>query len=111
MAHIPSVVLFVIDPTGLSGPKSTLNMQLNIRQNMRKQFPIRPWIDVITKSDVECDDEVLSRLPPGAIFVSPKSGSGMNELHALVHDRVAELAVLLKDRAAMQNSPVPLQNK
>jgi GTPase Era involved in 16S rRNA processing len=99
MAHIPSVVMFVIDATELSGHKSTLTMQLNIREKLRKQFPIRPWIDVVTKNDIGYDAAVLPLLPPGALFVSPKSGDGMDILHAQVHAKIFELSKLLEERA------------
>ena len=42
-------VMFVIDPSGLSGDKSTLQAQLNVRAMLREQFPSRPWIDVVSK--------------------------------------------------------------
>lgn len=32
LAHLPTAVIFVIDPTGLSGEKSTLQAQLNVRE-------------------------------------------------------------------------------
>lgn len=99
MAHIPSVVMFVIDATELSGHKSTLAMQLNIREKLRQQFPIRPWIDVITKKDLGYDAHVLPLLPPGSLFVSPKSGEGMDILHAQVHVTISELSKLLEERA------------
>ena len=102
MAHIPSVVMFVIDATELSGHKSTLAMQLRIRENLRKQFPIRPWIDVVTKKDIGYNSDVLPLLPPGALFVSPKSGEGMDELHNLVHEKILNLSTLLVERAAKQ---------
>jgi len=41
--------MFVIDPSGLSGDKSTLQAQLNVRAMLREQFPSRPWIDVVSK--------------------------------------------------------------
>lgn len=49
MAHLPTAVVFVIDPTGLAGEKSTLSAQLNIRAHMRQRFPRRPWLDVVSK--------------------------------------------------------------
>lgn len=42
-------VLFVIDPTGLSGEKSTIEAQLNVRKMLKERFPRRPWLDVISK--------------------------------------------------------------
>ncbi|CAM9188894.1 unnamed protein product [Ectocarpus fasciculatus] len=49
MAHLPTAVLFVIDPTGLAGEKSTLEAQINVRNDLKKRFPKRPWVDVISK--------------------------------------------------------------
>ena len=60
MSHLPTAVMFVIDPSGLSGEKSTLEAQLNIRAKLKKQFPRRPWLDVMSKSDLN--------IPEGKFF-------------------------------------------
>ena len=39
----------MIDPTGLSGEKSTIEAQLNVRKMLKERFPRRPWLDVISK--------------------------------------------------------------
>ena len=49
LAHLPTAVIFVIDPTGLSGEKSTLLAQLNVRKHLKERFPKRPWLDVVSK--------------------------------------------------------------
>lgn len=49
LAHLPTAVMFVIDPTGLSGEKSTLSAQLSVRKGLKERFPRRPWVDVISK--------------------------------------------------------------
>jgi Nucleolar GTP-binding protein 1 (NOG1) len=54
LAHLPTAVIFVIDPTGLSGEKSTLLAQLNVRKHLKERFPKRPWLDVVSKGTCEC---------------------------------------------------------
>lgn len=49
MAHLPTAVIFVIDPTDLAGDKSTLEAQLNVRTHLKRRFPRRPWVDVVSK--------------------------------------------------------------
>ena len=51
LAHLPTAVIFVIDPTGLSGEKSTLAAQLNVRKHLKERFPKRPWLDVVSKGE------------------------------------------------------------
>jgi nucleolar GTP-binding protein len=51
LAHLPTAVIFVIDPTGLSGEKSTLIAQLNVRAHLKERFPKRPWLDVVSKGN------------------------------------------------------------
>ena len=52
MAHLPTAVIFVIDPTGLAGEKSSLEAQLNVRKHLRQRFPKRPWLDVVSKVNI-----------------------------------------------------------
>ena len=56
LAHLPTAVIFVIDPTGLSGEKSTLTAQLNVRKHLKERFPRRPWLDVVSKGEGERED-------------------------------------------------------
>ncbi len=65
LLHLPTAVIFVIDPSGLSGEKSNLNAQLNVRNYLRNRFPKRPWLDVISKADLDISDEIKQMLPEG----------------------------------------------
>lgn len=80
MLHLPTAVIFVVDPTGLSGEKSTLTAQLNVREHLKSRFPRRPWLDVVSKADVELDSETLKMLPEGHLHVSVLSGVNMQPL-------------------------------
>jgi hypothetical protein len=70
MEFLPTAVIFVIDPTGLSGEKSTLRAQLNVRAHLKQRFPRRPWLDVVSKADIELSPEVQKLLPEGYLPVS-----------------------------------------
>ncbi|KAK3265928.1 hypothetical protein CYMTET_25422, partial [Cymbomonas tetramitiformis] len=48
--HLPTSVMFVLDATALCG--TTLSDQLAIRQELLERFPGRPWLDVLSKSDL-----------------------------------------------------------
>ena len=96
-------VIFVIDPTGLSGEKSTLTAQLNVRAHLKLRFPRRPWLDVVSKGDMDIEPDVLSRLPAGHLRVSVKSGLNVETLKQQVEDMLLALQDLLqqsKDREA-----------
>ena len=80
MLHLPTAVVYVIDPTGLSGEKSTLQAQLGVREYLKTRFPQRPWIDVVSKADIELSDEVLAQLPKGHLRISVHSGVNMDLL-------------------------------
>lgn len=80
MLHLPTAVIFVVDPTGLSGVKSTLTAQLNVREHLKSRFPRRPWLDVVSKADIELDEDTLQRLPEGHLRVSVLSGENMKPL-------------------------------
>lgn len=82
LAHLPTAAIFVIDPTGLSGEKSTLVAQLNVRDALKSRFPRRPWIDVISKADLLHSVPSWERdlLPVGCIPVSVLNGRNVNVL-------------------------------
>jgi len=48
--HLPTCVVFVMDLTGLCG--TTVSNQLQIRDHLRRRFPDRPWLDVLSKGDL-----------------------------------------------------------
>lgn len=59
LAHITdAVIVFVMDPTELSGIKtSSIINQLNVRSYLKSTFGDRDFIDVITKADLLCQDD------------------------------------------------------
>ena len=62
LRHLPTSVLFVIDPTGECGTSAA--DQLSIREKLRADFPDKPWLDVLSKADLvrelEGDREMMS---------------------------------------------------
>jgi hypothetical protein len=52
MQHLQTAVVYVIDLSGTCGPKSTVLEQLLARSEVKKLFGHRPWIDVVSKSDL-----------------------------------------------------------
>jgi nucleolar GTP-binding protein len=98
MLHLPTAVIFVIDPTGLSGEKSTLQAQLNVRNYLKTRFPKRPWLDVVSKADVPLSAEVAAVLPAGHLRVSVHDGSNMTELRGELDSLFGVLHVLTQSR-------------
>jgi len=86
MQHLPTAVMFVLDLTGNSGALSSIENQIEIRNDLRARFPKRPWVDVISKADLPMDenDPAVARAPEGAIRVSTEDGTGLVELEARV---------------------------
>jgi nucleolar GTP-binding protein len=95
LAHLPTAVMFVIDPTGLSGEKSTFQAQLNVRNYLKSRFPKRPWLDVVSKGDIPIPPEVEAMLPPGHLSVSVMSGKNIDVLKAKVEDTLYNLRAIL----------------
>jgi len=48
----PTVILYVIDPTGLGGRLSAVHEQLAVRAELRALHPATLWVDVLSKADV-----------------------------------------------------------
>ena len=44
--------MFVMDLTGGSGEKSSIEAQLDVRDELRERFPDHLWIDVMSKGDL-----------------------------------------------------------
>ena len=99
LAHLPTAVIFVIDPSGLSGEKSSLDKQLNVRNSLRERFPRRPWLDVVSKADLDIPKEVLARMPDGYLHVSTSSGSNVGELRDEVECLMSNLRDMLQQMA------------
>lgn len=99
LAHLPTAVIFVIDPTGLSGEKSTLLAQLNVRKYLKSRFPRRPWIDVISKGDIKMPEFIQELLPPEHISVSVKTGQNIELLKQEIEGMLYSLQDFLISRA------------
>ena len=96
MAHLPTAVIFVIDPTGLAGEKSTFAAQLNIRQDLRRRFPQRPWLDVVSKGDIEIPENIAQQLPPNHLRISMMTKIGIDTLKARIeHMLTTEMDAVL----------------
>jgi nucleolar GTP-binding protein len=96
LAHLPTAVIFVIDPSGLSGEQSNLQAQLNVRNHLKQRFPRRPWIDVVSKGDLDIAAEVASKLPEGYLSVSVKSGKNVEFLKEQIEDMLLQLQEMLQ---------------
>ena len=94
--YFSQAVMFVIDPSGFSGEKSTLHAQLRVREQIRGQFPRRPWIDVVSKGDLPIAEEDLVRLPKDHLLVSVKSGLNMDVLRDRIETILLDLETFLK---------------
>ena len=88
----------MIDPSGFSGEKSTLHSQLRVREQIRGQFPRRPWIDVVSKGDLPIAEEDLIRLPKDHLLVSVKSGLNMDVLRERIETILLDLESFLNSR-------------
>ena len=102
LAHLPTAVIFVIDVSGLSGRLSTLEAQLNVRAYLKSRFPRRPWIDVVSKADLEMPPEVAAMMPSGYIPVSVQSGYNVDLLKDRIEELLYELREVLFQRAVLK---------
>lgn len=100
LAHLPTAAIFVIDPSGLSGDQSNLEAQLSVRSTLKNRFPRRPWLDVMSKGDLDIPEHVLARLPAGILPVSVKNG-----LHIDVLKREIEYMLLDLQKFLTPNPP------
>ena len=107
MQHLPTAVMFVMDLTGEAGEKcSSIADQLHLRQEVRKRFPKRPWIDVVSKYDLGIVDGALEQLEQviGSdqyIKVSLQENIGVDELKEQVLRVLGEVRVVLDAMAAV----------
>jgi len=99
LAHLPTAVIFVIDPTGLSGEKlSGVKAQLNVRKYLKTRFPKRPWIDVLSKGDLEIPEEVLAQIDFDYLSVSVHTGKNLEDLKNRTVDMLHHLKEILTVR-------------
>ena len=122
MSHLPTAVMYVMDLSGGAGDKcSSVEDQLILRREVRARFPRRPWIDVISKTDLGIVDgarerlieimeaERLEKVKKGLdveeenyfIELSIKEGQGVEELRQEVMRMLGEVRVVLDAMAKM----------
>ena len=107
MKHLPTAVMYVMDLSGQAGDKcSSVEDQLQLRREVRKRFPRRPWIDVVSKIDlgvVDGAEEELKEILDGAPYIrlSIHDGEGIEELRHEVLRMLGEVRVVLDAMAAV----------
>lgn len=110
MQHLPTAVMYVMDLSGLAGDAcSSVEDQLLLRKQIRSRFPHRPWIDVVSKIDLELQDgarEDLLKILDGTPFIelSIHEGSGVEELKDRVVQMLGEVQIVLDAMAAAKQS-------
>lgn len=63
MSHLPTAVVYVMDLSGGAGDRcSSVEDQLLLRRELRARYPRRPWIDVLSKTDLGVIDGARERL-------------------------------------------------
>jgi nucleolar GTP-binding protein len=101
MQHLPTAVMYVMDLSGDAGDRcSSIKDQLELRRDIRKRFPRRPWIDVVSKFDLGVDQEILDELEvilDGTPYIklSVQEGIGISELHREILRMLEEVRVVL----------------
>lgn len=55
---------------------------MQVRHELRRRFPRRPWLDVVSKADIPRLelDKAKEALPEGYLDVSTLDGTGVDEL-------------------------------
>ncbi|KAJ8755778.1 hypothetical protein K2173_024322 [Erythroxylum novogranatense] len=124
LSHLPTAVLYVHDLTGECG--TSPSDQFVIYKQIRDRFRDLLWLDVVSKSDLleespvifitedsDANDVEMARYrkmgPIGAIRVSVKSGEGLDQLKAKVHDMlVAQMDRIGRTESNQDNSKLPL---
>ena len=94
--------MFVFDVTETAGAKSSFQHQLAVYEKLRATFPQRPWINVVTKNDLNPHPDLqrdsasvnTSMLPSDCMFVSVKNPSSLLALQ----DRVVEHLELVEEK-------------
>lgn len=105
MKHLPTAVMYVMDLSGQAGDKcSSVEDQLQLRKEIRKRFPRRPWIDVVSKYDLGVVDGALEELDElladnennyPYIKLSIHEDIGVDELRMQVLRMLGEVRVVL----------------
>ena len=72
--YLEPIIVFLTDLTGTSG--YSIEMQTNLRDELRLRYPKCEWIDVFSKKDLDFEDEIDF---DGAISVSAYKEQGIEE--------------------------------
>lgn len=101
MQHLPTAVIFVFDPYPEAHGLLGLDEQVELREALREKFPRRPWLDVITKIDLEEEEAQegiarLEKLYPDAIQVSALEGTGLDVLNMAVRQLLEEMTRVVR---------------
>eukprot|EP00929_Paragymnodinium_shiwhaense_P008505 TRINITY_DN112467_c0_g1_i1.p1 TRINITY_DN112467_c0_g1~~TRINITY_DN112467_c0_g1_i1.p1 ORF type:complete len:624 (+),score=122.69 TRINITY_DN112467_c0_g1_i1:74-1945(+) len=107
MKHLPSGVVYTFDPFPDTSGLLSVDEQIELRNALRAKFPKRPWLDVITKVDLELAQGGIERLLeffPDAILVSSLDGTGLEELNIEVRRLLEEMTKVVRQlqRAKMR---------
>ncbi|KAL6981393.1 hypothetical protein U1Q18_023023 [Sarracenia purpurea var. burkii] len=119
LSHLPTAVLYVHDLSGECG--TSPSDQFVIYKEMRDRFSNHLWLDVVSKCDLlqespvlfvtedgDADHLELARYrtmgPDGAIHVSVKSESGVNELKGRVHELLVSQSARIKSQKSNQET-------
>jgi GTP1/Obg family GTP-binding protein len=98
LQHLPSVTIFVMDFTGESGSKSSIDAQLAVRKELQLRYPDKQWVDVVSKADLELAPDVEARIPAAAMRISSKSKVGMRELMKWIGGALERQEQALRER-------------
>jgi len=107
MQHLPTAVMYVMDFSGGAGDKcSSVEDQLILREEVRARFPRRPWVDVVSKWDLDVVDgsmEMLENISDGSpcIKLSIHDEIGVDELRQEVLRMLGEVRLVLDAMAAV----------
>ncbi|SCA48671.1 GTP-binding protein, putative [Plasmodium ovale] len=98
LKNIPSGVIYVFDPIKKNDHKfSSLESQIEIRYYLRGLFPFRPWIDVVTKSDLISSDMVNlpKDIKENALFISTENRDSLLPLREKINEVTYKLSNFL----------------
>jgi len=101
MENLPTGVVFVFDPYPYTHGLLDVNEQVKLRESLRTRFPRRPWLDVISKIDIEEKEtkeniSKLTELYPDALQVSAFDGTGLDDLNMEVRGLLEEMTKVVR---------------
>ncbi|CRG93177.1 GTP-binding protein, putative [Plasmodium gallinaceum] len=98
LKNLPSAVIYVFDPLKKDDHKySSIKSQIDIRYYLRGLFPFRPWIDVITKSDlIDFDSVNLPKdIKENSVFISTEKKESLLPLKEKINEVTFKLTTFL----------------